>query len=332
MVIIQWCFLAFRYSLSFFIFKMMNKTFYAFLIFSFIVHTAGWSQDTIVPLWPDKIPFRIETDETEVHQKEGILRISKVQYPEIEVYLPSKANATGHGVLIFPGGGYHILAYDWEGRDIAKMLNTKGIAGVVVKYRLPTSASIHKNHLVPLLDAQRALKLVHTMAEGLNLDSNKIGIMGFSAGGHLTASLGAHYDQELIKPHDEIDVMEARPNFIVLLYPVIQFGSASTHKGSQEALLGKSTETQWVDFFSLEKQIRDDHAPTILFHASDDTGVPVENSLSLYQALHQKNIPTALHIFPQGGHGFGLAPQMPLVKEWPKLLTDWIMNLSNDKE
>ena len=291
----------------------------------------GWAQDTIVALWPNKVPLRIASNETEIQEKGDILKISKIQFPEIEVYLPSKAIATGQGVLIFPGGGYHILAYDWEGRDIAKMLNTKGIAGIVVKNRLPTSASLEKNHLVPLIDAQRALKLVSSMAENLNIDSDKIGIMGFSAGGHLTASLGAHYDKELIPPTDELDSIKAKPNFIALIYPVIQFGAPSTHMGSQTALLGEKPEQEWLNFFSLEKQVRDDHAPTILFHSSDDMGVPAENSLSMYKALQRKNIPSALHIFPNGGHGYAMAPHTPLIKEWPNLLVDWILNLPTEK-
>ncbi|NKI30511.1 alpha/beta hydrolase [Croceivirga thetidis] len=303
------------------------RTFAFFLILGLAFTTSGRSQETIIPLWPNEVPLRIEADETEIQEKGDILKISKVQVPEIEVYLPSKANATGQGVLIFPGGGYHILAYDWEGRDIAKMLNTKGIAGIVVKNRLPTSASLEKNHLAPLVDAQRALRLVKSMAKDFNLDTDKIGIIGFSAGGHLTASLGAHYDKELIAPVDEIDLTKAKPNFIALVYPVIQFGAASTHMGSQTALLGENPTQEWIDFFSLEQQVRDDHAPTILFHSTDDTAVPVENSLSLYNALRQKNVPSALHIFPHGGHGFGLAPEIPLVNAWPKLLTDWIRSL-----
>jgi len=305
----------------------MIKIIGLFLTLGLTFTSIGWAQDTIVPLWPNKVPLRVATNETEIQERGDILKISKVQFPEIEVYLPSKANATGQGVLIFPGGGYHILAYDWEGRDIAKMLNTRGIAGIVVKNRLPTSASLEKNHLVPLVDAQRALKLVSSMAKKLNIDADKIGIMGFSAGGHLTASLGAHYDKELIPPVDEIDLIKAQPNFIALIYPVTQFGTQATHMGSQTALLGKNPKQEWLNFFSLEKQVRDDHAPTIVFHASDDIGVPVENSLSLYKALQQKSIPSALHIFPHGGHGFGLAPQTPLVKEWPFLLMDWILHL-----
>ena len=290
-----------------------------------------WTQDTIVPLWPNKVPLRIASNETEIQEKGDILRISNVKFPEIEVYLTSTANATGQGVLIFPGGGDQILAYGGEGREIAKMLNTKGIAGIVVKNRLPTSASLEKNHLVPLIDAQRALKLVRAMAKNLNIDTDKIGIMGFSAGGHLTASLGAHYDKELIPPTDEIDLIKARPNFIALIYPVIQFGAASTHLGSQTALLGENPEKEWLNFISLEKQVRNDHAPTIMFHSSDDTDVPVENSLSLYRSLHEKNIPSALHIFPKGGHGFALAPHTPIINEWPNLLVNWIQNLPGDK-
>jgi len=316
-----------KISKSFVYFRSMKQS-TVLVLLVFITSFMGLAQDTIMPLWPDKIPYRIETSEKEVHEFTDILKISKVQKPTIEVYLPSKANATGHGVLIFPGGGYHILAYDWEGTDIAKMLNAKGITGIVVKYRLPTSKSMEQNHLVPLVDAQRALKLVKSKAKEFYLDPDKIGIMGFSAGGHLAASLSTHAKEKLIEAKDEIDNIQAKPDFTILMYPVIQFGETATHQGSQEALLGKNPKQEWLNYFSIEKQVTQNTSPTILFHSSDDTGVPIENSLSLYKTLHQKGVSASLHIFPTGGHGFGLAPETPMVKEWPKLLVDWIMNLT----
>jgi len=193
------------------------------------------AQDTIMPLWPkDKIPNRIESDQSEEHVYEDILRISKVQEPIVEVYLPSKKNATGKAMLIFPGGGYGILAYDWEGTDIAKFLNGKGIAGIVVKYRLPSDKSQSEKWNVPLIDAQRAIRMVRSKAEEFNIEPDKIGIIGFSAGGHLASTLGTHFSEQVYEPVDETDALSARPDFMALLYPVITFVNSKKHSGSQK--------------------------------------------------------------------------------------------------
>jgi acetyl esterase/lipase len=169
------------------------------LLFLLLLMVNGiFAQDTIMPLWPkNKIPNHVKSTEKEIHEQNEILRISKVQEPTIAVYLPSKQNATGEAFLIFPGGGYGILAYDWEGTDIAKFLNSKGIAGIVVKYRLPSDVSQTNKKYVPLIDAQRAIRLVRNKADKFNLRSDKIGIIGFSAGGHLASTLGTHFNENI---------------------------------------------------------------------------------------------------------------------------------------
>src|SRR6056297_259435 len=211
------------------------------------------SQDTIMPLWSEgKIPNHIETDEREVRSSTDIVRISKVQQPSLEVYLPAKKHATGEAVLIFPGGGYEILAYDWEGTDIAKFLNGKGIAGIIVKYRLPSSTSQMNKHDVPLIDAQRAIRLVRSNAARFHLNAQKIGILGFSAGGHLASTLGTRFQEKLHQPLDNVDNETARPDFMVLGYPVITFG-AKTHQGSKKNLLGEHPTQNMVDRYSNEK-------------------------------------------------------------------------------
>lgn len=284
-------------------------------------------QDTIVPLWPkEKIPNRITSDEKEEHKRNGILRISKVQEPTIEVYLPAKSNAIGKAMLIFPGGGYGILAYDWEGTDIAKFLNGKGIAGIVVKYRLPSSNSQKDKHNVPLIDAQRALRMVRSRAEEWHIDSNKIGIIGFSAGGHLASTLGTHFDEEVYTPIDAVDAQSARPDFMALGYPVISFG-AMTHGGSKTNLLGENPDPVLVERFSNEKQVSERTPPTFLFHATDDPGVPVENSLLFYTALKEKGVSATMHIYPKGGHGFSLALEDPHLSGWTERMYEWIKSL-----
>lgn len=291
----------------------------------FIVRLSA--QDTIIPLWPkDKIPNRIASDELEEHKRNGILRISKIQEPTLEVYLPSQKNGTGQAMLIFPGGGYGILAYDWEGTDIAKFLNGKGIAGIVVKYRLPSSQSQTDKHLVPLIDAQRAIRMVRAKAEAFHIDPSKIGIIGFSAGGHLASTLGTHSSEKVYEPIDEIDKQSARPDFMALGYPVITFGEA-THQGSKINLIGENPHPEMVSHFSNEKQVTEDTPATFLFHATDDQVVAVENSLLFYQALKDNGVSATMHIYPKGGHGFSLARNDPHLMGWTERMFEWMESL-----
>lgn len=299
-----------------------------FLLIVLAICFNGFSQDTIMPLWPkDKIPNHVKSDEKEIHKRNGVLRISKVQEPTIEIYLPAKSNANGQAMLILPGGGYGILAYDWEGTDIAKFLNGKGVTGIVVKYRLPSSVSQIDKHNVPLIDAQRALRLVRSKAKEFNIDAGKIGIMGFSAGGHLASTLGTHFNEKVYEPVDEIDAVSARPDFMALGYPVITFGQQSTHKGSQKNLLGEEPEPEMISHFSNEKQVTSDTPPTFLVHATDDTAVPVENSLVFFEALKGKGVPATLHVYPKGGHGFSLAREDMHLRSWTERLFEWMENL-----
>ncbi len=282
------------------------------------------AQDTIVPLWGKEIPNRISSSEKEVQEMDDILRISKVQEPHLEVYLPSKANANGQAVLIFPGGGYHILAYDWEGTDIAKYLNSKGIAGIVVKYRLPVSESLTEKYNVPLIDAQRAIRLVRSMAPGWKVDPAKVGVMGFSAGGHLASTLGTHFKEKVYEPSDTADALSARPDFMILVYPVISFGAIATHQGSRTALLGENPSSASVDRFSNELRVTSETPPTLLIHAADDTGVSPLNSILFFEALLEKKVPAALHIYPHGGHGFSLATADPYLRGWTERVFEWL--------
>jgi len=293
-----------------------------------ILPLAVMAQDTIIHLWPkDKIPNRIASDEKEVHDYKDILRISKVQEPTIEVYLPAKKSATGQAMLIFPGGGYGILAYDWEGTDIAKFLNSKGIAGIVVKYRLPSDVSQTDKHNVPLMDAQRAVRIVRGKAKEYNLDPNKIGIMGFSAGGHLASTLGTHFNEKVYEPIDEADALSARPDFMGLIYPVVTFTQTTKHSGSEKALLGETASKEMQEHFSNELQVSAQTPPTLLVHAIDDKGVPVENSLLFFQALKDNNVPATMHIYPTGGHGFSLARDNKHLRGWTERLFEWMENL-----
>ena len=194
---------------------------YILTLLTFLATSLAFSQNYTLNLWPGLPPLQKESNLQEQAVQQGIVRISNVQIPSIEVYLPTKQSATGEAVLIFPGVGYGILAYDWEGTDFAKWLNAHGIAGIVVKYRLPISTSLTDPKEVPLLDAQRAIRLVRQNAEDWNINPSKVGIMGFSAGGHLAATLSTSFAHELLLEKDAIDTLPARPDFSILVYPVI---------------------------------------------------------------------------------------------------------------
>ena len=291
------------------------------------------AQDEKISLWGKDVPNQQRTDEREKLVSANIIRISNVQNPLIEVYLPSKSNANGQAMLIFPGGGYGILAYDWEGTDVAKVLNAKGIAGIVVKYRLPNSKSIKVKHLAPLQDAQRAMRLVRANAEKWNIDKNQIGVIGFSAGGHLTSTIGTHYMDEVYQKRDSVDNLSARPDFMALIYPVITFLNEKVmHKGSRNNLLGDLKDNVELNkHFSNELHVTKETPPAFLVHAQDDRGVPVENSLLFYKALRKENVPVEIHLYPKGGHGFSLAIKNKHLSTWTTRLTDWVL-LQKDKK
>lgn len=274
----------------------------------------SYSQTMKIDLWPEgKIPLQIKNNIKEVWEDVEIIRVSKVQVPQLEVYLPNKRIASGQAVIICPGGGYARLAYDWEGTDIAKLLNAHGIAAFVLKYRLPDSLSATHPEQVPLLDAQQAMRIVRSNAKQYNIQPNRIGIMGFSAGGHLAASLSTKFENE-----------DAKPNFSILMYPVISMDKAITHAGSRLNLIGANPNEELVKKYSNELQVTDKTPPTFLLHATDDGAVPVENSLRYYQALKDHKVPVELHIYPTGGHGFGLAIGKGALEKWPNLLIDWM--------
>ncbi len=289
------------------------------------------TQERIIELWPEnQIPNQKETNIQEVQEYTDILRISKVQQPTLEVFLPDESKATGKAMLIFPGGGYGILAYDWEGTAVAKFLVEHGIAGIVVKYRLPSDETQTSKENVPLIDAQRAMRVVRSRAKEWNLDSNNIGIIGFSAGGHLASTLGTKFNKKVYANVDKADSLSARPDFMVLLYPVITMGE-KTHMGSRENLLGKNPSAQMLTEFSSELHINEQTPATYLIHAMDDEAVPVANSEYFY-ALHnaKSKEPSQLYLFEKGGHGFGMAKDNEILRKWPLLVLDWINSLETD--
>ncbi len=291
------------------------------------------AQNMVIPLWEKDIPnSKPSTQKETANMENGMLLVREVQKPDITVYLPSIGAATGEAVIICPGGGYWVLAYDWEGMDVARALNAKGIAAIVLKYRLPTSKDNYIiRHKSPLLDAQRAMRMVRYNAKKWNIDTDKIGIMGFSAGGHLAATLSNNFDNGDKMAIDSIDKISCRPDFSVLIYPVISC-LVKPHQGSVKALLGENPSKELLEKFSNEMQVTEDTPPTFLVHSTDDDAVPVKNSLIYYEACHKKNVPVEMHIYPYGGHGYSLALDKGYLSTWIDRCTDWIKHITKEEK
>ncbi|MEC7264833.1 MAG: alpha/beta hydrolase [Bacteroidota bacterium] len=294
------------------------------LTFVLVLYTGIHAQDTIIPLWGDAIPNQLKSTEKERRVNTDYSAIFNVQNPTIEGYLPSKRSATGQAVLIFPGGSYNELVFGWEGLDAAKALSAKGIAAFVVKYRLPVSKSLIDRQNVPLQDAQRAIRLVRGKAKEFGIDPNKIGIMGFSAGGHAASTLGTHFQEQVYVPKDEWDTVSARPTFMALIYPVITMTKPLTHLGSRTALLGETNDENLVHRFSNELNVTKDTPPAFLIHSVDDDIVPVENTLLFFNALKNNGVPVEMHIYPYGGHGYAIGRKDEHLKWWLDDFVRWL--------
>ncbi len=239
--------------------------------------------------------------------------------PTLTVYQPAEGKANGCAVVICPGGGYGHLAVDHEGKQVGEWFNSFGVTAFMLKYRLSPY-----RHPAPLLDAQRAIRTVRARAKEFGVDPNRIGILGFSAGGHLASTAATKFDKGNPEAKDEIDKVSCRPDFLILGYPVISFTEPFTHVGSRNNLLGKEASPELIESLSNEKQVTADTPPTFLFHTSGDTGVPPENSVAFYLALRKAKVPAEMHIYEKGGHGVGLAPKDPVLSTWPKRCEAWM--------
>jgi acetyl esterase/lipase len=241
--------------------------------------------------------------------------------PAVTIYRPAEDKANGAGIVVCPGGGYGHLAMDHEGGAIAQWMNGLGVTAFVLKYR-------HRNtgygHPAPMLDAQRAVRFAREGAERYRLDRNRIGIIGFSAGGHLASTVGTHFDDGKADAADVIDRASCRPDFMILVYPVISLATEYTHGGSKKNLLGDKPEPELVASLSNESQVTEKTPPTFLMHTGGDTAVPAENSVLFYMALRKARVPAELHIYEKGAHGFGLAPKDAVLASWPARCEDWL--------
>jgi acetyl esterase/lipase len=246
--------------------------------------------------------------------------------PKLTVYLPDKDKATGAAIVICPGGGYGHLAMDHEGHQIAQWLNSFGVAGFILQYRHRNSGAGY-GHPAPLQDVQRAVRTVRSRAGGWTVKPNRIGVMGFSAGGHLASTAVTHFDDKVYEPRDDIDNASARPDFGVLVYPVISFVEPFTHVGSRQNLLGADASEELIERFSNERQVTPQTPPCFLVHTWEDTVVPAENSVYFYLAMRRAKVPAEMHLFVKGPHGFGLGQQIEGTSAWPMLCQNW-MNVS----
>ncbi|QJR80702.1 alpha/beta hydrolase [Alteromonas pelagimontana] len=274
---------------------------------------------TPVELYPDPIPGAIESDNQEFFSRAepGDKFVASVNQPKLTVYQPSAAKRNGVAVLILPGGGYFGVAIDKEGYAIAERFAKAGVTAFVLKYRMPMDSTMKDKATGPLQDAQQALAVIRQNSEKWGVDADKVGIMGFSAGGHLASTVATHFKKPVMPG---LSKKLVRPDFQVLIYPVISMEAGITHQGSRELLLGKAPNGQQVNDFSNEKQVTANTPQAFIVHANDDKSVPVANSLRYHAALVEKRVPVQLLLLPEGGHGFGMTNNF----DWFQTLEMWL--------
>lgn len=303
--------------------NLLKRNLKSFLIIFilFMMHHFSSAQTTI-PLYkkiPNSKPAANYKEKADTGA-DGVIRISKVSVPEITIFQPEHSTGKNAAVIICPGGGYAILAYNLEGTVVAKILNSWGVTGIVLKYRLPSDEIMKDKSVGPIEDAQRAIQYVRENAAQLNINPDKIGIMGFSAGGHLASTASTHFDKDYISNPNHISL---RPDFSILGYPVISMMDSLTHRGSRDNLLGKNPSPETAKNFSNELQVTKNTPRTFLVLADDDNGVNPENSIKYYEALLKNHVPTEMHIYQDGGHGFGTRI-LEGKDNWMDLLKVWM--------
>jgi acetyl esterase/lipase len=278
----------------------------AMIVFSSLGASAFAIGPDPILLWPNGAPGAMGTED--------------IDKPAIRIYQPDPAIATGTMIVVCPGGGYGGLAVDHEGHQVAEWLKSQGIASAVLRYRLGPKY----HHPSPLNDVSRAIRYVRSHAADLKIAASRVGVMGFSAGGHLASTVSTHFDAGKPDADDPIERQSSRPDFAVLCYPVISFTADFAHKGSARNLLGENPDPELLKSLSNDTQVTDKTPPTFLFHTQEDTGVPPGNALAYYAALTAHKVPAELHIYQNGPHGVGLAIGDPVVTTWKERLIDWM--------
>ena len=279
------------------------------------------------PLYPKSIPGSIPSpnEESSAINDDSVLIVSKVSIPTLTAYLAPADNATGAAVIICPGGGYAILASGHEGADVARRFNEMGISAFVLKYRIPNDKTMVNKEIGPIQDAQQAISMVRSHAKKWSIRKDRIGIMGFSAGGHLASTAATHFTKDYRKNKTGLTNNSLRPDFLILVYPVISFSDSIGHSGSKNNLLGAHPSPEKIADYSNELQVTPATPPTFLVHAKDDP-VKVENSLAFAEALKKNKVPVEMFLYEHGGHGYGMINKTSDVR-WMDLVEKWMKNV-----
>lgn len=299
------------------------RTLILFFLITTLSCTHGSSQ-TAMPLYNGSIPNAKQTpdEETSEINKDSILIISKISQPTLSVYLPPKEKRTGTAVIICPGGGYWVAAAGHEGADVAKKFTEMGITAFVLKYRIPNDQTMVDKEIGPVQDAQRAIQLVREKAAQWGIEKDRIGIMGFSAGGHLASTAGTHFQHTYI---DNPEKTNLRPDFMILVYPVISFSDSIGHIGSRDQLIGKNPTPEKINEYSNDMQVTPQTPPAFLVHAKDDP-VNVKNSIVFAEALKKNGVPVEMYLYEKGGHGYGMYNKSSPVR-WMDLVQQWLKKM-----
>ena len=304
--------------------KTTPKIFLLYCLFTLALSGTNFAQENKINLFDNDIPC--ESDLKLEIDYEGKYRIfKKVGIPQIWHYPLKNKNQLTPAVIIIPGGGYSFLSFDKEGIEIANWFNSFGVSAFVLKHRLPGWESEVCKSISVIKDAERAIRLVRSKSKEWNIDPKKIGVIGFSAGGHLASTVSTHFDYGSNTAEDEIERTSSRPDFSILVYPVISMKKDITHNGTRENLIGKDPSEEKIKFFSGEHNVSSETPPTILIHSNDDTTVKPINSINYYLSLKRYNIPAALHIWENGGHGYGISEAKGAVRSWPEVVRDWMI-------
>jgi acetyl esterase/lipase len=295
----------------------MKKILVALLMTAFADLTSA-APPVVIPLWPEGVPGAKAIGP---EKDEGQGRISNVSEPTLTVYGPAIDRPNGTAVIIAPGGGYVRLSAEREGVQYANWLSTLGVTSFVLKYRMQEFG-----HPAPLQDVLRAVRLVRSRAAEFKVSPDRIGVMGSSAGGHLAASAGTLFDHPAGRTGAALDAVNARPDFLILMYAVISMDDPVAHAGSRKALLGANPTPELLQLASLEKQVTSATPPTLLIHTQEDKTVPVENSILFYQALTKAKVPAEMYLFEHGSHGMGLNPNFGTASDWTSRAAEWLRN------
>lgn len=286
-----------------------------FVLMTALTSALSAAQPRVIPLWPEGVPGAKDIGPERIEE----IRTGNVSEPTLTVYGPAMDKPTGTAVIIAPGGGYSRLSMEREGAQYANWLGTLGVTSFVLKYRLQEFG-----HPAPLQDVLRAVRIVRSRAAEFKINPARIGVMGSSAGGHLAASAGTLFEHAAGKTGAPLDATNARPDFLILMYPVITMDDPSVHAGSRLALLGATPTPELQQLMSVEKQVTSATPPTLLIHTQEDQAVPVENSILFYQALTKAKVPAEMYLFEHGSHGMGMKPDFGTASEWPRRAEEWL--------